>query len=205
MELFLPVIAVAYDFAPSFSDAIALSFSLDSLFAPKFGADLSIKLLDSLRAVPSLNFSIFDIVDVNGIPMASSTFEVFDVKKYLPEIQFALDLSPSVNFAAPSFQTSDIFDALFPSSVPTVKTMGNFVKKKVVASIASALDGLFDVGVVVPTAGLTIDTPILNASGLTLGEYTDASTQVFPPVIDVDRVQVSTCDLGYDWSILTLV
>ncbi len=192
MELFLPVIAVAYDFAPSFSNPIAVSFSLDSLFAPKFGADLSTKLLDSLRNVPSLDFSRFDDFDINGIPMSSSTFEVFEVKKYLPEIQFALDLSPTVDFAASRFQTSDIFDALFPSSVPTVKTMGNFVKKKIIASIASALDGLFDVVVDIPTVGLTIDTPILNSSGLTLGEYTDASTRVFPPVIDVDKLQVSS-------------
>ena len=49
VELFLPHIAVAFGYAPSFSHPKALSFSMDKLFMPNFGPDLSIKMLDSLK------------------------------------------------------------------------------------------------------------------------------------------------------------
>ena len=49
VELFLPHIAVAFGFAPSFSDMKAVSFSLDKLFMPNFGPGLSLKMLDSLK------------------------------------------------------------------------------------------------------------------------------------------------------------
>ena len=49
VELFLPHIAVAFGFAPTFSHAKALAFTLDELFKPNFGPDLSVELLKSLQ------------------------------------------------------------------------------------------------------------------------------------------------------------
>ncbi len=186
--MFLPHIAVAYGYAPSFSDPNALSFTMNKLFAPKFGVDLTTRLLTTLQGNIDNTFDGFSLID-----FTTSSGEVFDIEKYLPEIQYALKLSPSVDFAASNFQSSDLFDALFPSSIPSVKAMGNFVKKKIIAKITTALEGLFDVGIDVPGVdlGLSVSQPILNGSGASFGVYTEDSTKLFPPVLDVDAVQVN--------------
>ena len=62
---FLPALAVAFGKATSFSDARALSFTMDDIFAPQFGPELSIRLLDKLKTAPSLAglFDKFDVID----------------------------------------------------------------------------------------------------------------------------------------------
>ena len=191
--MFLPHLAVAYGFAPSFSDSRALSFTLDMLFQPNFGPDLSVKLLDSLMTNIDLNgaFDRFTSFTLSGIPLDPITFEVFDVKNYLPEIQFSLDLAPSVNFAAPNFRASDLFDALFPTSIPTIKSFGSFIKKNIMSKIRLALDGLFDAKVDIPTIGLSVDEISFGVDGFNIGTYTEFNNKLFPPMIDVDAVQAS--------------
>lgn len=113
--------------------------------------------------------------------MRSDTNEVFDVEKYLPEIQFALDLSPSVEFSSPNFNPSDIFDSLYPSSIPSVKAMVEFVKKQIVPKLIEKLSGLFDVQIGASSGGMSVDTPTVGNSGLSLGDFSNSSTQLFPP------------------------
>lgn len=172
VELFLPHIAVAYGYAPSFSHPKSLSFSMDKLFEPDFGVDLSHKMLSMLKTkLPS--FDRFSDTSSTGMPMDSEG-EVFDVRKYLPDLQFALDLSPSVDFAASMFRASDLYDALFPSgNHQSLKTFGKYVKKNIIAEIMDALNGLFDVKTCVPAIGLTVDEVILGGGGLSLGNYTN--------------------------------
>ena len=193
VELFLPHIAVAYGFAPSFHDPRALSFALDQLFEPNFGPELSLEILNSMKAKLDLNgaFDRFTESTLTGIPLDPTTFEVFDIHNYLPEIQFALDLAPAVEFAAPSFRAADLFDALFPASIPTIKSFESFVKKKVMSKIRLALDGLFDAKVNVPTIGLSVDEVTFGVNGTSLGVYTEHNNRLFPPVIDIDTIQVS--------------
>jgi hypothetical protein len=116
---------------------------------------------------------------------------VFNIHNYLPELQFALGLSPAVNFAAPNFRASDLFDALFPASIPTVKSFGTFIKKSVMSKIQTALNGLFDVKVNVPTAGLSVDEITFGVDGFNMGEYSATNNKLFPPSIDVDALQAS--------------
>jgi hypothetical protein len=193
VELFLPHLAVAFEFAPSFSDPTALSFSVDMLFTPSFGTNLSLKLLDYLRSKVELGgaFDRFTSISLSGIPMDPSTFEVFDVKNFLPELQFSLDLSPSVDFAAPNFKASDVFDALLSTSIPTIKSFGSFIKKAVMSKIQDALDGLFDAKVNMPTLGLTVDEVTFGSNGFNLGQYSEFNNRLFPPIVDVDALQVS--------------
>ena len=157
------------------------------------------KMLDSLKGKEDLNgvFDRFTDVTLPGIPFDPVTFEVFDIHSYLPEIQFALDLAPSVNFAAPSFRTSDLFDALFPTSIPTIKSFGSFVKKNIMSKIRLALDGLFDAKVNIPTTGLSVDEVSFGLDGISLGNYTEFNNKLFPPIIDVDVVQASLLLLFY--------
>lgn len=191
--MFLPHIAVAYGFAPSFSDMKALSFSLDKLYEPNFGPGLSLKMLDSLRAKADLNgvFDRFTDFTPSGMPLDPTTFEVFDIRNYLPEIQFSLDLAPSVDFAAPNFRPSDLFDALFPTLIPTIKSFGLFIKKDIISKIQLALDGMFDAKVNVPTLGLSVNQTSFGVDGIDLGMYTERNNRLFPPKIDIDTVQVS--------------
>lgn len=120
------------------------------------------------------------------------TFEVFDARNYLAEIQFSLDLAPSVEFTASAFKASDLYDALFPKSPPTIKALDAFIKKDLMSKIRSVLDGLFDVKVNVPTTGLSVDEVTFGGNGVSLGEYTDFNNKLFPPAIDVGALQVST-------------
>lgn len=167
-----------------------MSFDVNKLFEPRFGADLSNKLLSALQSKMSF-FDKFNSTSSTGLPMTLDG-EIFRVDHYLPELQFALGLSPSVDFFASSFKVSDLFDSLFPTGkIQTLKTFGSFVKKRIVSKIVSALDGVFDATVSIPTSGITVDEVVLNGSGLALGEYTKKSTQLFPPAVDVDKVDVS--------------
>ena len=193
MEIFLPHIAIAYGFATSFSDKRAISFTLGQLFVPNFGPELSLNVLNSLKAKQELNgvFDRFTELTISGIPLDPTTFEIFSVNNYLPEIQFALDLAPAVEFAASNFQAADLFDALFPTSIPTVKSFGAFVKKEIMSKIRLALDGLFDAKVNVPTIGLSVDEVTFGVDGINLGVYTEHNNRLFPPVVDLDVVQVS--------------
>ena len=172
---------------------------MDGLFAPKFGPDLSIKMLDSLRAKIDLDgaFDRFTDFTLSGIPLDPTTFEVFDIKSYLPQIQFSLDLAPSVNFAAPNFRASDLFDAIFPTSIPTLKSFGSFIKKNILSKIRLALDGLFDAKVDIPTAGLSVEEVSFGVDGINLGVYTEFNTELFPPMVDIDVLQVrlSFCNI----------
>ena len=195
VDLFLPHIAVAFGFAPSFSDAEALAFSLDMLSGLDFfGSDLmtKMKMLESLKIKADLHglFNRFSDFNLSGLPMDPITFEVFDVKKYLPELQFSLDLAPSINFAAPNFKASDLYDALFPKSTPTIKSFGSFIKKDILSKIRSVLDGLFDAKVNVPTIGLSVDEVSFGFDGFDLGAYTEFNNGLFPPIVDVDALQV---------------
>lgn len=193
VEQFLPHIAVAFGYAQSFSDSAALTFDVYKLFEPRFGATLSSKLLSALQSKLSI-FNRFNSTSLTGLPMALDG-EIFHVDHYLPELEFALDLSPSVDFAASSFKVSDLYDSLFPTGkILSLKTFGSYVKKQVVSKIVSALNGVFDATVSIPTIGLTADEVILNGSGLALGEYTENSTQLFPPSVDVDKIDVSYCE-----------
>ena len=202
VELFLPHIAVAYGFAPSFSDSRALSFSLDQLFAPNFGPELSFTILDSLKEKVDLGiFDRFTESTLSGIPLDPATFEVFDINNYLPEIQFALDLAPAAEFAAPSFRAADLFDAIFPTSIPTVKSFGSFVKKEIMSQIKLALDGLFDAKVNVPTLGLSVDEVSFGVDGINLGEYSERNNRLFPPMIDVDVIEVSSLFAGINFCV----
>jgi len=173
---------------------------MSKLFAPNFGGSLSSKLLDAINIKGiSGGFHLFNGTDpLTNRPMNPLTFEVFDPEKYLAEIQFALDISPSVSFAAPGFKSSDILDSLYPSSVSSVKAMLAFAKKQLVPKLIDQLSGLFDVEIDMSTGGLTLDDPNLGNSGLSLGNYSGASTQLFPPRINLDNVQGFFFDITVD-------
>ena len=130
--------------------------------------------------------------------MNPTTFEVFDPVKHLPEIQFALDFSPSTELASSNFKSSDIMGSLYPSKIPTLTDLVSYVKKKIVPEVISALRGLFDVKLDTSTTGLSVDEPSLGDSGLNLGDFSPSSTMVFPPKIDLDRVQGFNFDISVD-------
>ena len=180
---FIPAIAVAFDYAPSFSDPRAATFSIDDLFTPNFGPVLSGTFLDSLKITPSLlhfNFDRFNATDSEtGLPMDPLTFEIFKVDNYIPQIQVALDLAPSLDLVAPKFSAKDLKESLFPDRIPTIKSMAAFVKNKIVPKITNALDGLFDVEVETPSG---VSAPTLGGSGLSAVGFNDATnTKLFPP------------------------
>lgn len=150
-------------------------------------------MLQSLQSKLDLKglFNRFTEFSVSGFPLDPITSEMFDINNYLPEIQFSLDLAPSINFAAPSFRASDLFDAIFPKSFPTVKSFGLFIKTNILSKIRQALSGLFDAEVNIPTLGLTVDRVSFGFEGFELGNYSEFNNELFPPMIDVDAVQVS--------------
>lgn len=196
MELFRPHLAIAFGHASSFGDNRASSFSLMNLFAPPLDTALSSSLLNKLT-LQLPDFDRFSDLDpMTGRAMDPSSFEIFDVKDYLPELQFALGSSPSIEFAPPTFKASDIFEAFVPDSTLTLKAMGKFVKKKIISKITNVLDGLFSVEVDIPTGGLTNDLPTLGAS-ISLGSYSESSTQLFPPTLDVESVE----DFDFDFDV----
>jgi hypothetical protein len=123
--------------------------------------------------------------------MDPATFEIFEVERYLPELQVALGLSPSIEFAPSNFRPADLYDALLSTPVPTIKSFGEYMKKHVVKKISKALKGLFSVKVDIPSYGLSGENLTLGGDGLEAGGYTERNNQLFPPVIDVDQVQVS--------------
>ena len=193
VEQFLPLIGVAYGRAISFSDQNAQTFSMKSLFAPQFGPDLSNKLLSVLTNRVELNeiFNRFNGVDSHtGKPWDPTTKEIFLPEKFLAEFQYAFDLSTSVALTAGNFHSSDLYAALYPNAMPSVKSFANFVKAQIIKEITTSLDNLFDVDIDISTGGLDIDEAVLGGS-LSLGNFSDASTRLFPPRVSVDEVQVS--------------
>ena len=76
---FLPLIAVAYGYASSFADQIAQTFTIDRLFYPNFGPQLSSLLLEILKDIPSLgDFARFGDIDLlSGLPFDSIGLEIF--------------------------------------------------------------------------------------------------------------------------------
>ena len=72
-----------------------------------------------------------------------------------------------------------------------------FVKRQLIPKLIDQLKGLFDVEVDMSTGGLTIDEPNLGDSGLSLGDYSSESTQLFPPRVDLDKVRVSLLDIPF--------
>ena len=130
--------------------------------------------------------------------MNPTTFEVFDPKEYLPEIQVALDFSPSLGLASPNFKPSDIMGSLYPSKIPTLTDLVSYVKKKIVPEVISALRGLFDVKLDTSTTGLSVDEPSIGDNGLSLGEFSPSSTMLFPPKLNLDRVQGFNFDISVD-------
>lgn len=176
VESFLPLIAVAYGKATSFSDEIAQSFTLKSLFATRFGPDLSSKLLGVLKANVDLlaifnRFNDFD--SYTGMPWDPNTKEIFDVERFIPEILYAFDLSTSVEFTATNFHASELFAAFYPRAMPSLKSFAKFVKAKIVKDVTAALGGLFQDDTDTPTPS-------------------DLSTRLFPPRTSIDDVQVSS-------------
>ena len=165
---------------------------------PNFGPDLAFNILDSMKSNPDLNgaFDRFSALSGSGFPLDPITSEVFDINNYLPEIQFSLNFAPSINFVASNFRASDLFDALFPKSFPTVKSFGSFIKKDILSKIRQALSGLFDAKVNIPTIGLSVDDITFGFDGFSLGSYTELNNEFFPPMIDVDAVQVSPFDVA---------
>ena len=165
-------------------------FSLDMLVKPNIDFSIIFKLLDDLRR--KINFDGFSDF-LNGIPFNPITFEEFDIDKYLPDIQYALDLTPSINFAVPNFKPSDLYDALFPSNLPTLKSFASWIKKHILEKIRGAIGGLFDAKIDIPTIGLSLPDgklPSLSMDGVNMGVYTRFNNELFPPMIDVDAVQV---------------
>ena len=197
---FLPLIAVAYGKAISFSDVSAIEFSLDVLFAPSFGQDLATKTLEKLRArLPGFDrFTDFDDSTNSFIDPTNKT--LFRVKDYLPEIQFAFDLSPSVDLASRKFKPSDLQDALFSDPRPTIKSFASFLKKNILDEIKTSLSGLFSTTLDVPAGGLTVSEPSFGADGPSFGEYSNISTRAFPPSVNVDAVDGFAFDLNVDVS-----
>jgi hypothetical protein len=191
---FLPALAVAYGIAPSFSDPRAQRFSLDDLFTPNFGPGLSRKLLDRLKGFSSANisdlFGRFSATDsLTGLPMDPDTKEIFKVGSFLAELQVAFNLAPSLNFAAKGFDASSIQEALFPNPVPTLRSFASFIKREIMSKIRAVMD--FSVPVDVIAGGLTVETPTFSANGVDFGNFSVDSTQLFPPSINLDVVQVS--------------
>ena len=198
---FLPLIAVAYGKAKSFADRSAVDFSMETLFAPSFGQGLSTSTLTKLKdKLPGTfnRFSDFDSYTNKFWDPVNKT--LFSIEDYLPEIQYAYDLAVSVDFASSKFRPSDLQDAIFPDPRPSVKSFAKFLKKKIMEEIQSSLDGLFDAKLDVPTGGLTAESPSFGGGGFSFGEYSNSSTQVFPPRVDVDAVQGFAFDFDVDVS-----
>lgn len=169
-----------------------MSFTLDKLLELNIG---DATLVGILRR--SINFDRFTDFSISGIPMDPLSFDIFDVKNFLPELQFALDLSPSVDFSAFNFKASDLFDALLPTSLPTVKSFGSFIKKEILSKLRAALAGLFDTKVNIPTIGLSVDDISFGLDGFKLGNYSEFNNRLFPPMIDVDALQVRLFEVHF--------
>lgn len=128
---------------------------------------------------------------LSNIPslLIMQTFELFDINNFLPEIQVAFELAPSKEFAASGFQAKDLFGALF-SQGPSIRSFADFVKRRIIPEIIDSLQGLFNVQLSLPSDDLTATLPEVGGDGISLGEFTEESTQSFPPVVTIDKVQV---------------
>ena len=189
VEDYLPHIAIAFGESRSFQDNSALAFTLDELLTPGYGVDVTLKILDVLKATPSLsgNFSRFSgVSDFTNITMDPITYEMFLVENYLFDIQVAYDVAPSVEFAAPNFGLADLKELLSPR-FPTVRAFADMVKSKIVKEIGEVLNGRFSTPVDLPgfdsfkLGGNDSDTLDLS--------WPSGSTRAFTPKISIDNIQ----------------
>ena len=127
--------------------------------------------------------------------MDSTTSEVFNARNYLPEIQVAFDIVPSVEVAAPNYALADLREALFPK-VPSLRSFADTVKSRLVREMNEKLNGLF---------ATTVD--IQGFDQIELGGNTSSdvniswpnkSTRLFTPHLSIDQVQGFFFDLDVD-------
>jgi hypothetical protein len=208
VEDYLPHIAVAFGKSWSFSENSAIDFTLDELLAPDFGFDLTSKVLDALKATQSVSsmFTRFsDISTYTGMPMDPVTYEIFNVKNYLSEIQVSFDIVPSPQVASQKFGLADLREVLSPK-VPTLRAFADKMKPKLVNEIGKMLNGLFNTTVNVsgfdpiPIGGNTSFPPNLS--------WSHGSTHVFTPQIRLDKIQGFSFDVEVgvsDSGLLSLV
>ena len=205
VDLFRPHIAIAYGYAYSFADSRADLFSMKDLFAPNFGNSLTSYILDKLQLKLPDDFVRFSGNDTqSNLPMDPATFEVFRVENYIPEVQYALDLSPSVEQAAPNFMASDIYDALVPSGPLTVEGLAKYAKKKILPKIVNATGGLFPI----PLGDSSTEGGDDEGSDTESDEEGDdeCDTLLFPPTFNIDDAEGFNYQLsvGFEGDMLVL-
>ncbi len=195
VEDYLPHIAIAYGESGSFQETSALAFTLDELLTPGFGIDVTLKILDVLKATQSLssNFSRFSgVSDFTNMTLDPLTNETFRVENYLPDIQVAFGIVPSADFAAPNLRLADLKELLSPR-VPSVGAFADMVKSKIVTEIGKVLNGLFSTPLDLPgfdalkIGGNDSDIPSLS--------WPSGSTRAFTPKISIDNIQGFSLDL----------
>lgn len=195
VEDYLPHISIAYGKSWSFYENSAIDFTLDELLAPGYHLDLSSKLLNALKATPSLSstFTRFSGVSVFAkMPVDPVTNEIFNVKNYLPEIQLSLDIVPSTQFASPNFGLADLKEYLSPR-FPSVRALADKVKTALVKKVGEKLNGLFSTTVNLPGFD-----PILIGGSASFPQnlsWPNGSTNVFTPQMSSDKVQGFLFDL----------
>ena len=183
---FRPAIAVAYGHARTFDKAS--SFTIDTLLVPDFNADAIALLLDRIK-LKNPFFDRFSSTE-DGLPFDPNANEVFRIDKYLPEIQVALNLATSTDLSAKNFGPQDIFNALFPNpSFPSLTSLLSFAKREILDQIN--LD--FASELTVPPLDISSPTrPTIDSDGFSFGTFSEDSTQLFPPAVDLDSISVST-------------
>ncbi len=195
IEDFLPHIAIAFGKSWSFSENSALDFTLDELLAPDYGLDVTLKIMDALKATPTLSsfFARFSGTSIyTNMPMDPVTYEIFNVKNYLPEVQVSFNLVPSPLLASPNFGLTDLHEFLSPK-VPSLRAFADKMKSKLVAIIAEKLNGLFNTTVSSPGFGsIQIGGSASFPPSLS---WPIGSTNVFTPQMRFDKVQGFLFDL----------
>lgn len=195
VEDYLPHIAIAFGKSWSFHENSARDFTLENLFAPGFGSDLTLKILDALKSAPSLSSSFTRFSSVSSytsMPMDPVTDEIFIVENYLPEIQAVFDIVPSPEFAAPNFGLSDLKELVSPR-VPSLRAFADTIKSKLVREIGKILNGVFQTAVNLP--GFDSTQMGGNLSFPPNLSWPSDSTNVFTPTISLDTIQGCSFDL----------
>lgn len=196
---YLPHLAIAFGKSFSFQDKSAHHFVLENLFAPDFSANLTYAVLHTLISTLSLpsNFSRFSAQSKLGMPMDPSTSEVFNVNNYLPSVQLAFGIIPSLEFAVPKFSLADLQETLCPT-FPSLRAFSNSVKSKLVNVVRENLNGLFNT-----TVNLKgFDNVKLGGNTLSDQEFSwpIGSNKLFTPRMSIDSVQGFAFDLDVDVS-----
>ena len=191
--------AIAFGKSFSFQDKSAHHFVLDNLFVPDFSANLTYAVLRTLISTSSLssNFSRFSAQSNLGMPMDPRTSEVFNVNNYLPSVQLAFGIIPSLEFAVPKFSLADLRETLCPT-FPSLRAFSNSVKSKLVNVVREKLDGLFDT-----TVNLKgFDNVKLGGNSSYDQEFSwpIGSNKLFTPKMSIDSVQGFVFDLEVDVS-----